>query len=111
MFGLTRDPDGAVVLNVATPLLFRGKPVGVGVFGRDIAVLMKEFAEADGSQVFLVSADGSVEKTLTPDLPETITSSPATRGATTYSVAETDGKYSSVRSNFLPGLTGDRRRA
>jgi len=107
MFGLTRDPDGAVVLNVATPLLFRGKPVGVGVFGRNIAVLMKEFAEADGSQVFLVSADGSVEKTLTPDLPETITSSPATRGATTYSVAETDGKYSSVRSNFLPGLTGE----
>ncbi len=106
VYGLTRDPDGKVVLNVATPLLFRGKPVGVGVFGRHIESLMKEFSAADDSIVLLARGDGSVESSLTGEIPDFIAKSAAVRGSVAYSVEAADGKFSAVRSNFLPGMTG-----
>ena len=104
VFGMTQDPDGKVVLNVATPVLFRGKPIGVGVFGRNIDVLMKEFSEADGSQVFLVDPKGSVIVALNNEARTAMEVQLSNFGDRKYAIVDVADGFSAIRANALPGL-------
>ncbi len=103
-FGVTLDPDGKVVLNVATPVLSRGKPIGIGIFGRSIDALMKEFSEADNSHAFLVDPKGSILSSSNKDAQGTLEATIRSLSNKVYMVASLAKGYSAVRVNALPGL-------
>lgn len=104
LFGVTLDPDGKVVLNVATPVLSRGKPIGIGIFGRSIDALMREFSEADNSHAFLVDSNGSILASSNKDVQAALEATIRNLGNKVYMVAALAKGYSAVRVNTLPGL-------
>ncbi len=63
--GLERDDDGRLVAVVAFPLTMRGKPVGVGVFARNLEDAIADFKLNDHSEVIIVSEAGDSEYSTT----------------------------------------------
>ena len=97
--GLERDNNGTLYLELAFPLLKRGKPVGVAVYMHDLAAAIADFSKNDQADVFVVGVDGKVEyashselwRALDPHLPsagkEQLSIAPA--GDKVYSLAIT----------------------
>ena len=56
--GLEQDDDGKLVATVAFPMLSRGKPVGAGIFMRELQPALKDFKQNDESEVYIVNTDG-----------------------------------------------------
>ena len=65
--GLEQDDDGKLVATVAFPMLSRGKPVGAGVFMRELLPAINDFKVNDESEVFIVSSNGNLEYTTESD--------------------------------------------
>lgn len=65
--GLERDDDGRLMAVVAFPLTMRGKPIGVGVFARNLQDAIEDFKINDHSEIIIVSEAGDSEYSTTPD--------------------------------------------
>ncbi|WP_126456527.1 methyl-accepting chemotaxis protein [Sulfuriflexus mobilis] len=65
--GLERDDDGRLMAVVAFPLTMRGKPIGVGVFARNLQDAIEDFKINDYSEIIIVSEAGDSEYSTTPD--------------------------------------------
>ena len=68
MRGVELDDDGELVAVVAFPLTARGKPVGAGIYLRDLEATAKGFAETNGSELFIVDRDGRPRVATRPEL-------------------------------------------
>ena len=66
--GLERDEDGRLVAVLAFPLFQRGQVLGAGVFIRDLDRSLAELRQFDGSENFVIDAQGRMEYATDPDL-------------------------------------------
>ena len=66
--GLVKDNDGRLQAMVAFPLTVRGKAVGIGVYSRDLDSALLDFKKNEGSDVFVLSADGVAQYGTEKDL-------------------------------------------
>ncbi len=57
--GLERTTDGKLLSVVVFPLTKRGKPIGVGVFGKELNDAIVDFKKNDKSEVFIVNEKGT----------------------------------------------------
>ena len=58
---MERDDDGKLVTIFAFPLFNRGKPIGVGVFMRELQPAIEDFKENDKSENYIVDGNGQME--------------------------------------------------
>ena len=63
--GIERDDDGRLVSVVAFPLTMRGKPIGVGIFARDLQDAIEDFKKNDLSELTIMSDSGQAEYSTT----------------------------------------------
>ena len=56
--GIDRHSDGEIVVQIAFPLLSRGKLVGAGLYSRGLQEAITDFKTNDGSDIFIVSKEG-----------------------------------------------------
>ena len=59
--GLERDDDGVMVAEIAFPLFYRGKAVGVAVYMTDMTKAISNFKDVDGSEIHIFSDSGKIE--------------------------------------------------
>lgn len=59
--GLERDDDGKLVTVFAFPLFNRGKPIGIGVFMRELQPAIEDFKENDQSENYIVDGNDQME--------------------------------------------------
>jgi len=57
-----------LVAVVAFPLYIRGKPIGVGVFARDLQKAVSDFKFNDESEIFIVNKSGQIDVDTSKDL-------------------------------------------
>ena len=58
--GVQVDDDGTLVMSTAFPLFYRGKPVGVGVYSKELSAAIADYKETSGVDTFLVSQSGEL---------------------------------------------------
>lgn len=58
--GIIVDDDNAIIVATAFPLFYRGKPIGVGVYGRSIQSALDDYKANSGSDIFALREDGSM---------------------------------------------------
>ncbi len=59
--GIERDDDNRLMATVSFPLYSRGQKIGVAVYARDLEAALNDFKLNDGSDVYILNADGAVE--------------------------------------------------
>lgn len=95
--GIERTTNGKLLSVLVFPLTKRGKPIGIGIFGKEMDDAISDFKKNDHSEVFITDNDGSARyattdgmlKSLNIELPEVGQSSlqVAEINETIYSVA------------------------
>lgn len=70
--GIERSADGVLHAVVAFPLYSRGKPIGVGVYAKQLQPAIEDFKLNDGSEISIVRPDHSVEYSTDSRLYETL---------------------------------------
>jgi len=66
--GIERGADGTLYAEVAFPLYSRGKPIGVGVYAKELQSAVEDFKLNDNSEISIMSLDHSVEYTTDKNL-------------------------------------------
>ncbi|MEO5373755.1 MAG: methyl-accepting chemotaxis protein [Alphaproteobacteria bacterium] len=66
--GVERDDNGELVAEVAFPVLFRGKPIGVALFEKGLADTIVSIKAVSGADVYIVGTNGVPELGTDPDL-------------------------------------------
>ncbi len=59
--GLERNANGKLEIITATPLFSRGQSIGVGIYGRNLQGVSRQFSKMDGSEVYILSPQGDIE--------------------------------------------------
>ncbi len=59
--GIVIDDDGRLAVLVATPLFYRGKPIGAGVLVRNLQTAIEDFKQNDGSDLLVLGLKGDVQ--------------------------------------------------
>jgi len=70
--GIVVDDDNAIIVATAFPLFYRGKPIGVGVYGRTIQSALDDYKANSGSDIFALREDGSMAYGTMETLPDGI---------------------------------------
>jgi len=104
--GVERDDDGQLIVEIAFPLYAVGKPVGVGVYARNLQAAIEDFKANDNSENFVVAADATAEYVtheemlagLKPDVPAL--------GESAMAVTDLDGKIYSLVMQPVSGPAG-----
>jgi len=104
--GVERDDDGQLIVEIAFPLYAAGKPVGVGVYARNLQAAIEDFKANDNSENFVVAGDARPEYVtheemlagLKPDLPAL--------GESAMAVADLDSKIYSLVMQPVNGPGG-----
>ena len=107
MRGVEVDDDGELVAVIAFPLTARGKPVGTGVYMRDLAATARGFAETNGSELFIVGRDGRPSVATKPDLFDALNMESASFGARGLTDRPVEGLTYAVTQFPLMGANGE----
>ena len=104
--GVEADDDGQLVAVVAFPLTARGKPVGAGVYMRDLNAAARGFAETNGAELFIVGRDGRPGIATNADLFGALRVESAGFGARHLSARAVEGVTYAVTQFPLIGIDG-----
>ena len=66
--GISAGKDQVVSASLAFPLYYRGKPIGVGVYGISGQTLIEELKEADHAEVMIVSQGSAIHATTSKEI-------------------------------------------
>lgn len=105
--GIVVDDDNAIVVATAFPLFYRGKPIGVGVYGRTIQSTLDDYKANSGSDIFAFREDGSVAYSTLEAIPDEVEAAVpgfADRAEVTVTVG---AMAYSVSSQPIIGFTGE----
>ncbi|GAB6042239.1 methyl-accepting chemotaxis protein [Endothiovibrio diazotrophicus] len=106
MRGVEADDDGALMAVVAFPLYARGKPVGAGVFMRELAATAEGFATAAEADLFIVGRDGRLLTATRPELFQQLKVDHAGFGERRLTHHALAGATYAVSQFPLPGVDG-----
>jgi len=94
--GIARDDDGKLVAVVAFPMFVRGKPIGIGVFARNLEEAIADFKANDNSEIVIVNKNGKTEYATNNELLEKLNIELPTLGENSLQVASVDEQTDSV---------------
>ena len=104
--GIARDDDGKLVAVVAFPMFIRGKPIGVGVFSRNLTEAITDFKTNDNSEIIIVNNAGTIEYATDNMLLEKLDITLPTLGETSVQVADMGQQTNSVAIIPITDSTG-----
>ena len=104
--GIARDDDGKLVAVVAFPMFKRGKPVGIGVFSRNLNEAVADFKTNDNSKIIIVNNNGNTEYTTDEALLEKLGIELPELGKTSLQVASLNESTESVAIIPINDSTG-----
>jgi methyl-accepting chemotaxis protein len=93
--GIERD-QGEIMIELAFPILQRGKIIGAGIFMRDLQSALDDFKLSNQSDISVFSADGALEASTNSELIKTLNISLPKLGQPDYQEASADKKHYGV---------------
>jgi methyl-accepting chemotaxis protein len=104
--GLARNREGRLLAVVAFPLYNRGKPIGVGVFARELQPALEDFKLNDESEVAVVGTDGRNEYGTNAEFSKALGLGMPAVGTSQVTTADAGGKVYKVVITPIADATG-----
>ncbi|MCK4706895.1 MAG: cache domain-containing protein, partial [Gammaproteobacteria bacterium] len=91
MRGIERDDDNKLYINFAFPVYYRGKPIGVASYMRDLQSAIEDFKHNDNSDTFIINDNGNPESSTDKNLLELLDFDLPALGSQSMAVAKHNG--------------------
>lgn len=104
MRGIERDDDNKLYINFAFPVYYRGKPIGVASYMRDLQSAIEDFKHNDNSDTFIINDNGNPESSTDKNLLELLDFDLPALGSQSMAVAKHNGVIYSIAMQPVLGI-------